>query len=134
MRKLSLVVIADDNRIFRIVLREILERLAVRVIEAADGDAALEAVRTHSPDLVISDILMPKRDGLGLISAISRDPAIPRPVFFLTTAVYKSQQMRHEARSTYGADEFLLKPVEPDQLVKLIRKHFELEDEVKEKG
>jgi len=128
-RTLKLAVIADDNRIVRIVLRELFERLSVNVIEAGDGDSALEAVREHHPDLVVSDILMPKRDGLGLVSAILGDPGIPRPVLFLATAVYKTQQMRHEVKSTYHVDEFLHKPIEPKQLMRLLCKHFDVDAE-----
>lgn len=127
MRELKLALVAEDNRISRLVLREMLVAHGVEVLEAVDGEQALEMIREHAPDLVISDVLMPKRDGFSLATALLEDAADTRPVLFLTSAVYKHAKWKHEALTTYGAHEFLRKPVDADDLAEAIRRYFRFE-------
>lgn len=129
MKKLGSAVVADDNRISRIILREVLDQHAVTVYEAADGEQAYDLILAHSPDLVISDLLMPKIDGFGLATRIIEEEIDPRPKLFMVSAVYKTRQWRNEAHLTYQADEFLPKPVKPEDLEAALRRHFELSDE-----
>ena len=126
MRKLDLAVIAEDNRISRVILREILEQYGAQVIEAADGEEAWEVIVEHEPDLVISDVLMPKCDGFALAQRIHASDLEPTPLVFLTSAVYKSRRWVHEALTTYCGDEFLVKPVNPATIGKLLAKHFDI--------
>lgn len=127
VRTLKLAVVADDNRISRMILREILEQQGVEVAEAANGDEAFALVLSRQPDLVISDLLMPGCDGFELATRLQEAKLERRPVLFLTTAVYKDRKWRHEAHTTYSADEFLPKPVEAETLQKAIEKHFTIE-------
>jgi len=126
VRRLERALIVDDNRIFRVVLREVLENAGVEVVEAADGDAALRALAEGPFDLVILDLLMPQRDGFSAATRLKELRLEPRPVLFVTTAVYKGSRWRHEVLTTYGADEFLVKPVDPEELLGLLRRYFEL--------
>src|SRR6185436_17610117 len=67
------VLVADDNADMRDYLRGLLERhWTVEVV--ADGEAALAAARARPPDLVLSDVMMPRRDGFELVAALRRDP------------------------------------------------------------
>lgn len=125
-RSLQRVLIADDNKIFRVVLREVFENLEVEVIEAHDGEEALTLARAHSPELIVMDLLMPKRDGFQVASELSEDTSASRPVLFLTTAVYKSRRWQHESLTTYQADEFLPKPIDPDDLKERLSKYFDV--------
>ena len=126
MRPLGRALIVDDNRIFRIVLREVLEELGAEVVEASNGEEALERLRSGPFDLVILDLLMPQRDGFSAASELPKLELDPPPVLFVTTAVYKGSRWRNELLTTYGADEFLPKPVDPDDLVRLLGRYFEL--------
>jgi len=126
MRELKLALVAEDNRISRLVLREMLVSHGVEVLEASDGEQALELIRERTPDLVVSDVLMPKRDGFSLATALMEEDVQPRPVLFLTSAVYKHAKWKHEALTTYGAHEFLRKPVDADDLATAIRRYFRL--------
>jgi CheY-like chemotaxis protein len=126
VRKLKLAVVADDNRISRMILREILEQQGAEVLEAANGDEAYELVTARGPDLVISDLLMPGCDGFELATRLHEAALEHRPVLFLTTAVYKDRKWRHEAHTTYRADEFLPKPVDGETLLRALEKYFEL--------
>lgn len=130
MRDLKLALVAEDNRISRLVLREMLVAHGVEVLEASDGEQALEIIRDRTPDLVVSDVLMPKRDGFSLATALMEENVQPRPVLFLTSAVYKHAKWKHEALTTYGAHEFLRKPVDADDLTTAIRRYFNLADPI----
>ena len=125
-RTLQRVLIADDNQIFRVVLREVFENLNSEVVEAHNGEEALELARSHHPQLIVMDLLMPKRDGFQVATELNEDTSDSRPVLFLTSAVYKSRRWQHESLTTYGADEFLPKPIDPDDLKELLAKYFDL--------
>ncbi len=126
MRELKRALVAEDNRISRLVLREMLAGLGVEVLEAADGEEALEMIREHHPDLVVSDVLMPRRDGFALATALQAEKITPRPVLVLTSAVYKHAKWKHEALTTYGAHEFMRKPVDSDALFAVLGKYFDM--------
>ncbi len=125
-RTLQRVLIADDNKIFRVVLREVFESLQIEVIEAHDGEEALVLAEVHRPQLIVMDLLMPKQDGFQTATKLSEDTSDTRPVLFLTTAVYKSRRWQHESLTTYQADEFLPKPIDPDDLKQRLGKYFDL--------
>ena len=124
MRKLTKAVVADDNRIERMVLREMLASHGIEVIEARDGEHAQELIEEHLPELVISDLLMPRQDGFALANWLLQAELDPKPLLFLSSAVYKGAQWKHEALTTCQADEFLVKPITPAQLDELLEKYF----------
>ena len=74
---MSTILIADDETPFRAVLRDILEPLGHRIIEAADGEEALERLGRMRVDLVIADQRMPRLDGLALLRRIRLMPSPP---------------------------------------------------------
>lgn len=67
------VLIVDDEKGIRDVLRKLLEKLDYRVVTAADGDEGLETFRLECPDLVIIDIIMPNREGIETITLMKRE-------------------------------------------------------------
>ena len=67
------VLVADDNADMREYLARLLRSAGYRVTTVTDGQAALDAVRSDAPDLVISDVMMPRLDGLGLVAALRAD-------------------------------------------------------------
>jgi PAS domain S-box-containing protein len=110
------VVIAEDNEDSRALLQAILEGQGHEVRSAANGELALELVRQAPPDLVVSDILMPVSDGYSLCRAVKSDPALRRIPFIFYTATYTEPSDRKYALDM-GADQFLIKPMEPDLLL-----------------
>ncbi|HLT47073.1 MAG TPA: two-component regulator propeller domain-containing protein [Rubricoccaceae bacterium] len=101
------VLVVDDNADVRAYVRTILEP-AYRVIEAADGQAGLEAARETLPDLVVADVMMPALDGLGLSRALKADPATDCiPVVLLTARASRADEV--EGLGT-GADDYVTKP------------------------
>jgi DNA-binding NarL/FixJ family response regulator len=115
------VVLVDDQALVRGGLRALLEAepdLEV-VGEAADGDAAVEAVKTRKPDVVLMDIRMPGVDGLEATRRIAADPALQHvKVLVLTT--FEIDEYVFEALRA-GASGFLLKDEEPTELLRAVR-------------
>ena len=68
MGRLSTVLVVDDNRISRMMLRENLQDLGLTVLEASDGAEAIERIKEELPGLVLSDILMPGCDGFDILA------------------------------------------------------------------
>lgn len=101
------ILVADDDAAVRWFFQGLLEDAGAEVLEAPDGRAALEIARRTSPDLVITDILMPRLDGLSLSRELSRDPLLAdTPVIFLSWKEDFLQRMR-ELRA--GASAYLRK-------------------------
>lgn len=73
------ILIAEDEADIRNILRLYLESENYEVLEAADGESAVAAVRNGSPDLVILDIMMPKLDGFAVVRAIRQQSRHSRP-------------------------------------------------------
>lgn len=115
------ILVADDNADMRhYLVRLLADRY---VVEAAqDGEAALAAARRARPDLILSDIMMPKLDGLGLLRELRRDPALKTvPVILL------SARAGEEARidgAEQGADDYLIKPFSARELLARIHAHL----------
>ncbi len=70
------LLIADDEPDLRLLLQTTLEDPAYRILEASDGESALQLIRQEQPDVVILDRMMPKMSGLEVAQAILADPAI----------------------------------------------------------
>ncbi len=113
------VVIVDDQALVRTGFRMILAADGIDVVaEAADGDAAVAAVRRTRPDVVLMDIRMPGTDGLEATRRILADGTAPPRIVVLTT--YDLDQYVYAALAA-GASGFLLKDVTPEHLTAAVR-------------
>jgi len=104
--------VADDSSVIRKVARRILEKLDFQIIEAEDGEQALEACRSTMPDAVLLDWNMPKMDGYEFLRNLRRLPDGDRPkVVFCTT----ENDVAHIARALHaGANEYIMKPFDKE--------------------
>mgnify|MGYP002623956870 FL=1 len=113
------VLVVDDSRAQRRILTAYLSRWGYRVIEAGSGEEALEICRTESPDLVVSDWMMPGIGGLGLCRAYREMRGDRYGYFILLTS--KSEKGEVARGLDVGADDFLTKPVNAGELRARIR-------------
>ena len=104
--------VVDDSSVIRKVARRILEGLEFEIIEAEDGEQALEACRSKMPDAVLLDWNMPKMDGYEFLRGLRRLPNGDRPkVVFCTT----ENDVAHIARALHaGANEYIMKPFDKE--------------------
>ena len=114
------IMTVDDSPSMRMLLRAALTQLGYQVIEAEDGVHALERLEGVEPDLLITDINMPRLDGFGLIEKV-RAKAEHRnlPILVLTTE--SSDEKKQRARAA-GATGWIVKPFHPDKLATAIRR------------
>ncbi|MDP2315839.1 MAG: ATP-binding protein [Pseudomonadota bacterium] len=117
------VVLADDNADMRRYLGRLLARHWT-VETAPDGEAALELIRARPPDLVLADVMMPRRDGFGLLCALRDDPRT-RSVPVILLSARAGEEARIQGLDA-GADDYLVKPFAAVELVARIRSQIEL--------
>ncbi len=109
-----ILVVDDDAKIVRLV-RTYLERDGFEVVTAGDGPAALDAIETHRPALVVLDLMLPELDGRAVIRAVRRDEEAGRTPILVLSA--RSSTIDRIAGLEDGADDYLPKPFSPAELV-----------------
>jgi PAS domain S-box-containing protein len=118
------LLVVDDNADLREYMSRILRAAGHDVRLATDGQAALEAARAEPPDLVLSDVMMPRLDGFGLLRALRADPDLrDTPVLIL------SARAGEEARVDgieHGADDYLTKPFSARELLARVSGNLQL--------
>jgi two-component system cell cycle response regulator DivK len=103
------ILVADDSAISRELVREALEEIGYRVIEAADGREALALALESAPDLALVDIRMPVQDGYETIRAMREDPRLAAlPILALTAFAMRGDE---EKAALAGFDGYLTKPI-----------------------
>ncbi|MBX3673480.1 MAG: PAS domain S-box protein [Burkholderiales bacterium] len=110
------VLIVDDNEDNRYLLRAVLEGAGYACEAAANGLQALDLARAAPPAAVISDLLMPVMDGYTMLRHWKADGRLAAVPFMVYTATYTDPKDERLARDL-GADAFLVKPAEPDELL-----------------
>jgi CheY-like chemotaxis protein len=116
------ILLVDDSRVTRELMKVYLIAKDVTLLEAADGQEALEKARAEVPDLVIADMRMPRLDGGGLCEAMAKDPRIAHvPVVILTSN--GDADTRRRARAA-GAREVLKKPIQPHELLEAVKRNL----------
>jgi signal transduction histidine kinase len=117
------VLVADDNADMRAYITRLL-RMHWDVEVVGDGDAALAAARRDPPDLVLTDVMMPRLDGFGLLAALRRDPAT-RSIPVVMLSARAGEESRIEGLQA-GADDYLVKPFSARELIARVESHLEL--------
>ena len=108
----AVILIAEDDGDIRGLLRLYLEGEGFRVVEAADGQAALDLARTENPDMAILDVMMPQLNGYEVTRALRRYSDIP--ILILSA---KSQDNDKILGLNLGADDYVAKPFNPVEIV-----------------
>lgn len=110
----------DDSRMMREMLLMVLEGAGFSVVQAEDGEDGLRVLVDAQPDVIITDINMPKLDGYGLIEGVRRDEHYrATPIIVLSTE--SSPEKKARARSA-GATGWIVKPFQAETLIDVIRR------------
>jgi PAS domain S-box-containing protein len=118
-----MVLVADDNADMRQYLVRLLSE-HYRTEAVADGEAALLAARERTPDLILSDVMMPRLDGFGLLQALRADPRTSGvPVIMLSARA--GEESRIEGIEE-GADDYLVKPFSGRELLARVAAHLQM--------
>lgn len=114
------ILAVDDSASIRQMVSFTLRGAGYEVVEAADGQEALDKARTATMNLVLTDQNMPRMDGLTLIKTLRTMPQYKvTPILMLTTE--SSDSMKSQGR-TVGATGWLVKPFDPQKLLMVIKK------------
>jgi DNA-binding NarL/FixJ family response regulator len=109
------LLLVDDDPNLVLLVKDYLEFQGYEVTTAENGKEALEVLAKEIPDMIICDVMMPEMDGYGLIEKVRQDPRISWvPVMFLSA---KGQSQDRVKGLNTGADVYMVKPFEPEELV-----------------
>lgn len=114
------VLIADDVSLDQQIISDIVKKIGHQIILASDGDQTLEMVRSERPDLLLLDVVMPKKNGFQVCREIRNDPSISKTKIIMITS--KNQDADKFYGLQQGADDYLSKPVNESSLVAMINK------------
>ncbi|HEX4037866.1 MAG TPA: response regulator [Acidobacteriaceae bacterium] len=114
------VLTVDDSASVRQMVSFTLRKAGYGIVEAVDGEDGLGKARAQKFDLIITDLNMPRVDGLGLITCVRRLPGYGfTPILMLTT---ESQPEKKDAGRKAGATGWIVKPFQAEQLVAVVQK------------
>jgi DNA-binding response OmpR family regulator len=117
------ILVAEDDPVTVRFLQSLLEEHGFEVLVAEDGRHAHELATTGSPDLIISDLVMPYRDGFGLIRALRTLEALTRvPIIILSMKDREADIVRGLEE---GADDYVVKPFNARELLARVRKQLD---------
>jgi len=122
VQKATKIMIVDDEFYISRSLAFMLEKEGFDCTTATDGEEALELVAQEKPDIMFLDINMPNKNGYEVCQAIKGNPETRDIVIIMLTA--KGQVEFEEKSFKAGADDFLLKPYDPNLVMAMIAKHL----------
>ena len=121
MNKKSILLVDDEPHIVRLMKMQ-LEREGYAVDSACNGEQALEKLQQRMPDVMITDIQMPRMDGKALCQHILADEKNPPPLMLIATS--RTELEHREWSRTYPQISFLEKPISIRKLIEQLRLHF----------
>jgi len=113
-RQKPTVVIADDDLEILTMVRTLLRRRDVKLIEASDGEEAMRLIRENEPDLVVLDVMMPGMSGWEVCKGIREDAALSSTGVIMLTGI--GERLNEMTSPLYGADAYLDKPFDMGDL------------------
>ena len=117
--------VVDDSSVIRKVARRILEGLDFQIVEAEDGEKALEVCKRGLPEAILLDWNMPIMDGLKLVKRVRSDPTHKAvPIIVITTE--GSNEDRQRALSL-GANAYITKPIQAPQVIAKVKELLKIE-------
>lgn len=118
----TILVVDDDHEILH-AIRAMLENKGYRVITANDGNAGINVAERERPDMVIVDMMMPKKSGFLVLERLKKNPEPPRIIM-----ITANEGGRHRAYAEMlGVDDYIRKPFAMDKLLESVKKHCPLD-------
>ena len=122
MASKKILVIEDDQSV-RGILVDLLDAENFEVVDADNGKVGVELAKSHLPDLIICDVIMPELDGFGVLTSLRSFPETATiPFIFLTARAHKTDLRQG---MSLGADDYLTKPFTRAELLQTIAVRFE---------
>ncbi len=109
------ILVVDDEPNIVLSLEFLMRQAGYEVFSAADGEAALEAVSQHHPDLVLLDVMMPRKDGFEVCQIIRQNDTNRAVRIIMLTA--KGREIEREKGLALGADEYVTKPFSTQEVL-----------------
>lgn len=126
MSKMARILIADDNAANRELLEAYLASVECEIEMAVDGEDTLAKAQSFKPDVILLDIMMPKRSGYEVCEQLKNSPETCRMMILMVTALNELGDIERGVKA--GMDDFLSKPVNRIELVKRIQNMIRLKD------
>jgi two-component system cell cycle response regulator DivK len=104
------LLVADDNRLSRELVRDVFTSADCRVVEAGDGQEVIDRLEAANPDLVLLDLEMPVKDGFAALAEIRKHPRFSRVPVVAVTA--KAMLLDHDRILAAGFDAYVTKPID----------------------
>lgn len=121
------ILLVDDDPDFVDAIRTVLESANYDVDVAYDGDECLEKIKVGVPDLIVLDVMMPGKDGYEVCEELkSNDATLEVPVILLTAVASRvsTSKYTHHMGMTTAADDYISKPVQPDDLLQRVKEQL----------
>ena len=116
------ILIVDDEPFNVDVLQQELDELNYKLITAANGQEALSKIKSHQPDLILLDLMMPVLDGFAVLSEIKGDNNLRDIPVIIVSAADDSKSIVKGIKQ--GADDYITKPIDTDHLKKKVKEHL----------
>ncbi len=113
MSEVKKVLLAEDNSVLSLLLKFKLEKEGYQLFIAVNGKEAIEIVEAHSPDIILTDIMMPFVSGLEVISHVRNKLEIQTPIIVFSSAGQEEMVIK---AFNLGATDFMSKPFSPNEL------------------
>lgn len=120
------ILIADDNQANAELLEAYLAELECELEFAADGEETLQKTARFQPDLILLDVMMPKKSGFEVCQQVKSDPKTRRVMILMVTALNELGDIERAVAA--GTDDFLSKPVNKLELLKRVENMLRLKD------
>jgi len=116
------ILVVEDNEDNRTLIKDVLDSLDYKVIEAIDGVAGVEQAIKHKPSLILMDLSLPRKDGWEATKEIKANPELASiPIIALTAHAMVGDR---ERALDAGCDDYISKPINLMEFTKIVRKHF----------
>ena len=116
------ILYAEDDSEHREMMRVIMKNTNITLVEATNGQEALQKIQHQHPDLILLDLFMPKLDGHGVMEALRSDPET-RSIPIIVLSAWSTGDNRKRAKNA-GAKSFIAKPYDPMELIEVVNNHL----------